>query len=49
MPPKLLSVALGAACLVAAYLTRSDVSIAGPLFAVGGGLLGLPLNFPGSK
>jgi hypothetical protein len=46
---KLLSVALGAACLVGAYFTKSDVSIAGPLFAVGGALLGYPVNAPGAK
>jgi hypothetical protein len=46
---KLLSVALGAACLVGAYFTKSDVSIAGPLFAVGGGLLCFPIPAPGGK
>ncbi len=46
---KLLSVALGVTCLVAAYFTQSNEAVSGLLLLTGGGLLGYPLPAPGAK
>ncbi len=45
---KLLSGALGAACLGLAFLTRAEATIMVPLVFAGGGLLGYPIRAPGA-